>query len=234
MYVEGQLDGVLHFASPGQPDRLPREADPDAEGRLARARTRRSASRRRRARASFSPRRRRCTAIRWCIRSRRATGGNVNPDRAARRVRRGEALRRGDDDGLSPVPRRRHAHRPHLQHLRTAHAAQRRPRRLELHRAGAARRSRSRSTATASQTRTFCYVADRSTGSTGSSRAGRDPANIGNPGEFTVRQLAELVIELTGSTSEIVLRSRFPRTIRRCGSPTSRARASWAGSRRCR
>jgi nucleoside-diphosphate-sugar epimerase len=30
--------------------------------------------------------------------------------------------------------------------------------------------------------------------------------NIGNPGEFTVRQLAERVIELTGSTSEIVSR----------------------------
>ena len=32
-----------------------------------------------------------------------------------------------------------------------------------------------------------------------------DPVNIGNPGEFTVRQLAERVIELTGSTSEIVM-----------------------------
>ena len=31
-----------------------------------------------------------------------------------------------------------------------------------------------------------------------------DPVNIGNPGEFTVRQLAELVIKLTGSASTIV------------------------------
>jgi UDP-glucuronate decarboxylase len=30
------------------------------------------------------------------------------------------------------------------------------------------------------------------------------PVNIGNPGEFTIRQLAEIVIELTGSRSEIV------------------------------
>ena len=31
----------------------------------------------------------------------------------------------------------------------------------------------------------------------------QDPVNIGNPDEFTVRELAELVLELTGSTSEI-------------------------------
>ena len=30
------------------------------------------------------------------------------------------------------------------------------------------------------------------------------PINIGNPGEFTIRQLAEIVIEMTGSSSEIV------------------------------
>jgi UDP-glucuronate decarboxylase len=30
------------------------------------------------------------------------------------------------------------------------------------------------------------------------------PVNIGNPNEFTVRQLAEVVIEVTGSSSEIV------------------------------
>ncbi len=32
------------------------------------------------------------------------------------------------------------------------------------------------------------------------------PVNIGNPGEFTMRELADLVIELTGSRSEIVHR----------------------------
>jgi nucleoside-diphosphate-sugar epimerase len=30
-----------------------------------------------------------------------------------------------------------------------------------------------------------------------------EPTNIGNPNEFTVRQLAELVVELTGTTSRI-------------------------------
>ena len=30
--------------------------------------------------------------------------------------------------------------------------------------------------------------------------------NLGNPGEFTIRELAELVIDLTGSSSELVFR----------------------------
>ena len=30
------------------------------------------------------------------------------------------------------------------------------------------------------------------------------PCNIGNPGEFTIRQLAELVLDVTGSSSELV------------------------------
>lgn len=58
------------------------------------------------------------------------------------------------------------------------------------------------------QTRSFCYVSDlidglwrlmNTDGLTG-------PINLGNPGEFTIRELAELVIDLTGSRSEIVRR----------------------------
>lgn len=57
-----------------------------------------------------------------------------------------------------------------------------------------------------SQTRSFCYVDDMITGlislmNTDNSVTG--PINIGNPGEFTIRRLAELVIEMTGSTSEL-------------------------------
>jgi dTDP-glucose 4,6-dehydratase len=54
------------------------------------------------------------------------------------------------------------------------------------------------------QTRSFCYVSDEVDGiyrlfmSTQT-----DPTNIGNPNEFTVRQLAELVIAMTGSRSSI-------------------------------
>ena len=59
-----------------------------------------------------------------------------------------------------------------------------------------------------SQTRSFCYVddmieafvrlmnQDQTTG----------PVNLGNPGEFTIRQLAELVLKLTGSKSKLVFR----------------------------
>ena len=86
--------------------------------------------------------------------------GQREPDRAPRRLRRGQALRRGDDDGLPPLPRPRRAHRAHLQHLRAPDARRRRAGRVELHRAGARRASRSRSTATASRPGSFCYVDD--------------------------------------------------------------------------
>ena len=52
------------------------------------------------------------------------------------------------------------------------------------------------------QTRSFCYVDDLVSGFMKLMATGDDvigPINLGNPGEFTIRQLAELVIELTGS-----------------------------------
>ena len=56
-----------------------------------------------------------------------------------------------------------------------------------------------------SQTRSFCYVDDLIEGIVRLfERGGSDPTNIGNPHEFTVRQLAELVLRLTGSRSAIV------------------------------
>src|SRR5438309_82814 len=55
------------------------------------------------------------------------------------------------------------------------------------------------------QTRSFCYVDDLVEGIVRLfERGGADPTNIGNPIEFTVRQLAELVLRLTGSRSRIV------------------------------
>jgi len=56
-----------------------------------------------------------------------------------------------------------------------------------------------------SQTRSFCYVDDEVRGFLAlldSEHTG--PINIGNPGEFTIRELADIVVELTGSSSEIV------------------------------
>jgi UDP-glucuronate decarboxylase len=60
-----------------------------------------------------------------------------------------------------------------------------------------------------SQTRSFCYVDDLVDGmilamETPSDFAG--PVNLGNPEEFTIRNLAETVIHMTGSRSRIVLR----------------------------
>src|SRR5213595_2918326 len=56
-----------------------------------------------------------------------------------------------------------------------------------------------------SQTRSFCYVDDLIEGIVRLfERGGSEPTNIGNPNEFTVRQLAELVLRLTGSRSRTV------------------------------
>jgi dTDP-glucose 4,6-dehydratase len=70
-----------------------------------------------------------------------------------------------------------------------------------------------------SQTRSFCYVSDlvdgifrllmhKNTGKSGESESEENddihiPVNIGNPGEFTVLELAQKVLELTGSNSNI-------------------------------
>jgi len=55
-----------------------------------------------------------------------------------------------------------------------------------------------------SQTRSFCYVEDEVEGLYRLFMHGdANPTNIGNPIEFTVRQLAEMVLEVTGSSSQI-------------------------------
>jgi dTDP-glucose 4,6-dehydratase len=55
-----------------------------------------------------------------------------------------------------------------------------------------------------SQTRSFCYVDDEVEGLYRLFTHGdQEPTNIGNPTEFTVRQLAEMVLEMTGSRSPI-------------------------------
>jgi UDP-glucuronate decarboxylase len=57
------------------------------------------------------------------------------------------------------------------------------------------------------QTRSFCYVDDLLDGMMAlmaSDDAITGPVNIGNPGEFTIRELAEQVIYITGSTSKII------------------------------
>jgi dTDP-glucose 4,6-dehydratase len=56
-----------------------------------------------------------------------------------------------------------------------------------------------------SQTRSFCYVDDLIRGLYLLAQSGEHlPVNIGNPGEFTLLELAHKVIEFAGSSSEIV------------------------------
>ena len=60
-----------------------------------------------------------------------------------------------------------------------------------------------------SQTRSFCYVDGLIEGMIRvmNSREGfTGPVNVGNPGEFTIKQLAEIIIELTCSKSRLVYR----------------------------
>src|SRR4051795_13058182 len=55
------------------------------------------------------------------------------------------------------------------------------------------------------QTRSFCYVDDLIRGMIALQESGEhQPVNIGNPVEFTLLELAQTVIEVTGSRSEIV------------------------------
>ncbi len=57
------------------------------------------------------------------------------------------------------------------------------------------------------QTRSFCYVDDLIEGFVRLMNSPEEltgPVNLGNPGEFTIKELAERVIELTGSSSKLI------------------------------
>jgi len=56
-----------------------------------------------------------------------------------------------------------------------------------------------------SQTRSFCYVEDLVRGLVSLQESGvHDPVNIGNPSEMTLLEMAQAIVEVTGSRSEIV------------------------------
>ena len=60
-----------------------------------------------------------------------------------------------------------------------------------------------------SQTRSFCFVSDLIDGLVKMMQTGPEvtgPINLGNPGEFTMLELAEKVIKMTGSSSKLVFR----------------------------
>ncbi|MBI1753329.1 MAG: SDR family oxidoreductase [Acidobacteria bacterium] len=62
------------------------------------------------------------------------------------------------------------------------------------------------------QTRSFCYVDDLISGMTAfmEQNATTGPVNLGNPGEFTMLQLAETVIRLAGSKSKLIFQPLPP------------------------
>ena len=63
-----------------------------------------------------------------------------------------------------------------------------------------------------SQTRSFCYVSDLVEGIMKvmfSENTKGEIYNLGNPGEFTVKQLADLVNKLTGANSEMIFSGSF-------------------------
>lgn len=60
------------------------------------------------------------------------------------------------------------------------------------------------------QTRSFCYVSDLVAGLMklmDSPKGFTGPVNLGNPGEFTIAELAQLAVAKTGATSELVYRA---------------------------
>ncbi len=84
------------------------------------------------------------------------------------------------------------------------------------------------------QSRSFCYVDDLIDGILAMMNAPDDfpgPVNLGNPEEFTIRQLAELVVELTGAKSKIVRARDLPQDdpLQRCPDITlARSRLGWS------
>ncbi len=60
---------------------------------------------------------------------------------------------------------------------------------------------------TGQQTRSFCYISDLVEGVLRLMESStNEPVNIGNPEEMTIAQIAECIIEMTGSTSRLVYR----------------------------
>ena len=72
-----------------------------------------------------------------------------------------------------------------------------------------------------SQTRSFCYIDDLIEGMVALMNSDKSifgPINLGNPGEFTMKELAGLVMEMTGSKSKITYSGAFREDdpMRRC------------------
>ncbi len=136
IFLDGPVDAVLHFASPASPiDYLQIPIQTLKVGALGTHKAL-GLSRAKKARFLLAS-----TSEVYGDPARPPAAGELlgqrEPGRPARLLRRGEALRRGDDHRLQELPRRRDADRPHLQHLRPADAGQRRAHRPVAHQPGA-------------------------------------------------------------------------------------------------
>jgi len=80
------------------------------------------------------------------------------------------------------------------------------------------------------QTRSFCYVADMIDGLLSLYESGVDePVNIGNPDERTINELAEVIIELTGSSSGVTHEELPPQDpeVRRPDTSKAQSEVGW-------
>jgi nucleoside-diphosphate-sugar epimerase len=82
-----------------------------------------------------------------------------------------------------------------------------------------------------SQTRSFTYITDLVDGIIKLMLSSEnDPVNIGNPVEMTIKQIAETIISMTGSTSQIVYRRCRPTTRSSAARHHPRAHAARLGA----
>ena len=155
--------------------------------------------------ASSRPPPPRSTATRPCTRSRRATGAtSTRSARAPATTRASAAPRRCSSTTTASTASRS---RSRASSTPTARAWT--PTTAGWCRTSSCRRSKGRTITVygdGSQTRSFCYVDDLIEGFVRLMESPADmvgPINLGNPGEFTITELAEMVVELTGSKSKL-------------------------------
>jgi len=141
------------------------------------------------------------------IRASRGHPGPYKPRRSALLLRRRQALRRDPVLRLPPPARHEYQGGAHLQHLRPAHAPQRRPRAVSNFIVQALQNKPITLYGDGTQSRSFCYVDDLIEGFVRLMNSPGEltgPINLGNPGEFTMIELAETILELTGSRSSLI------------------------------
>ena len=205
LYVE--IDEIYNLACPASPDSLSvrsRGHDENERPRGYQHACWRSVPEAR----SCRPRPARSTEIPPCIRSPRPTGAtSIRSDHAPAMTKESDA--RNVVLQLPPTEQGASEGRPHLQYLRSTHAPERWARGIDFI-VQALKRDPITIYGDGSQTRAFCYVDDLIEGclrfmeDTGPEQAG--PINLGNPREFTMLELAESVIRMTGSTSQLEFR----------------------------